>query len=142
MGTLWSTVLWTEPWPPGGRSLRNSPSNVDPGSSWAWEDQGIPDSPLWIMKESESDVTQSCPTFCNPLDYSSPCSSVHGIFQARVLEWVAISFSRGASRPRDRPRSPALQADTLPSEPPGKPHYLFFLGHTTWPVGSQFPDQG
>ena len=43
---------------------------------------------------SESEVTQSCPTLCNPMDCSLPGSSVHGIFQARVLEWVAISFSR------------------------------------------------
>ena len=39
---------------------------------------------------------------CDPMDYSLQCSSVHGIFQARVLEWVAISFSRGSSQPRDR----------------------------------------
>ena len=51
--------------------------------------------------ESESEVAQSYPTLCNPMDCSLPCSSVHGIFQARVLEWVAISFSRGPSRPRD-----------------------------------------
>ena len=43
-----------------------------------------------------------CPTLCDPMGYSLPGSSVHGIFQARVLEWVAISFSRGSSRPRDR----------------------------------------
>ena len=43
--------------------------------------------------ESESEVTQSCPTLCDPVDYSPPGSSVHGIFQARVLQWVAISFS-------------------------------------------------
>ena len=47
-----------------------------------------------------SEVTQSCPTLCNPMDYSLPGSSVHGIFQARVLEWVAISFSRWSSQPR------------------------------------------
>ena len=51
---------------------------------------------------SESEFTQSCPTLCNPMDCSPPGSSVHGILQARVLEWVAISFSRGSSRPRDR----------------------------------------
>ena len=49
-----------------------------------------------------SDVTQSCPTLCDPVDCSLQGSSVHGIFQARVLEWVAISFSRGSSRPRDQ----------------------------------------
>ena len=52
--------------------------------------------------ESESEVPQSCPTLCDPMDCSPPSSSVHGILQARILEWVAISFSRGSSRPRDR----------------------------------------
>ena len=46
-------------------------------------------------------VTQWCLTLCDPMDCSPPGSSVHGILQARVLEWVAISFSRGSSRPRD-----------------------------------------
>ena len=49
-----------------------------------------------------SEVTQSCLTLCNPIDCSLPGSSVHGIFQARVMEWVAISFFRGSSQPRDR----------------------------------------
>ena len=46
-------------------------------------------------------VTQSCPVLCNPMDYSSPGSFVHGILQARILEWVAILFSRASSQPRD-----------------------------------------
>ena len=45
-----------------------------------------------------------CPTLCDPIDYSLPVSSVHGIFQAILLEWIAISFSRGSSQPRDRTR--------------------------------------
>ena len=49
-----------------------------------------------------SEVAQPCPTLCDPMDCSLPGSSVHGIFQARVLEWIAISFSRGSSQPRDR----------------------------------------
>ena len=49
-----------------------------------------------------SEVTQLCPTLCDPMDSSLPGSSVHGIFQARILEWAAISFSRGSSEPRDR----------------------------------------
>ena len=52
-------------------------------------------------KESESEVAQLCPTLCGPMDCSLPGSSIHGIFQARVLEWVAISFSGGSSQPRD-----------------------------------------
>ena len=62
--------------------------------------QGIPFT-LWRKKRKESEVAQSCPTLCNPVDCSLPGSSVHGILQARILEWVAISFSRGSSRPRD-----------------------------------------
>ena len=51
-------------------------------------------------KVEKSEVTQSCPTLCHPMDCSLPGSSIHGIFQARILEWVAISFSRRSSRPR------------------------------------------
>ena len=46
-----------------------------------------------LCTKKESEVAQLCPTLCDPIDYSLPGSSVHGIFQARVLEWVAISFS-------------------------------------------------
>ena len=56
---------------------------------------------------------QSCPTLCDPIDSSPPGSAVHGILQARILEWVATPFSRGSSQPR----SPALQADSLLSDP-------------------------
>ena len=62
-------------------------------------------------------VAQLFPTLCNPMDWI-----VHGILQTRILEWVAIPFSRGSSQPRDEPRSLALQADSLPAEPPGKPN--------------------
>ena len=55
-----------------------------------------------LYGESEMEVSQSCPTLCNSMDCSLPGSSVHRIFQARVLEWGAISFSRGSSQPRDR----------------------------------------
>ena len=61
---------------------------------------------------------QLCPTLCDPMDCSPPGSSVHGIFQARR---VALPFSRGSSQHRIKPGSPALQADSLPFELPGKP---------------------
>ena len=61
-------------------------------------------------------VTQSCPTLCDPMDYT-----VHGILQARILEWVAFPFSRGFPHPGMEPRSPALRVDSFPAEPPGKP---------------------
>ena len=58
--------------------------------------------PIFISEQSESEVTWSCLTLCHAMDCSLPGSSVHGILQARVLEWVAIAFSRGSSRPKDR----------------------------------------
>ena len=63
-------------------------------------------------------VAQLSLTLCNPMDCSPPGSSVHGIIQARILKWVAISFSRGSSQPRIEPGSPALQVDSLLTEPP------------------------
>jgi len=51
-----------------------------------------------------SEVAQSCPTLCDPIDCSLPGSSVHGIFRAIVLEWIAISFSRGSSQSRAQTR--------------------------------------
>ena len=56
------------------------------------------------MRGKESEVVQPSPTLCNPMDCSLPGSSIRGIFQAKVLEWVAISFSRGSSQPRDGTR--------------------------------------
>ena len=56
---------------------------------------------LKCSMKSESEIAQSCPTLCDPMDYSPPGSSVHGIFQARILEWVALSFSRRSSQLRD-----------------------------------------
>ena len=64
---------------------------------------------------------QSCPTLCNHVDCSLPGFSVYSILQASILQWDAMPSSRGPSNPRIEPRSPALQADSLPSEPPGKP---------------------
>ena len=57
-----------------------------------------------VTTESENEVPHSHPTLCDPMDHSLPGSSVHGIFQARILEWVSVSFSRGSSRPRDQTR--------------------------------------
>ena len=66
-------------------------------------------------------VSQSCLTLCNPMDCSPPGSSIHGILKARILEWIAVLFSQDLPNPGIEPRSPALQADSLPSEPPGMP---------------------
>ena len=90
----------------------------------------------------ESEIAQSCPTLCNHMDCNRPGYSIRGIFQARVLEWVAISFlfffflgglpflsSGDLPNPGIKPRSPAFQADTLLSELLGKPCYQSYL-HT------------
>ena len=71
-------------------------------------------------------------SLCNSMDSSPPGSSVHGILQARMLEWVAIAFSRGSSNPGIELRSPSLQAESLPSEPPG-------LGWSPRTTGGQPP---
>ena len=69
-------------------------------------------------------VTQLCLTLCDPMGYT-----VHGILQARILEWVAFPFSRGSSQPRDLPRSSALQADSLPAEHKGGPGILKWVAY-------------
>ena len=82
-------------------------------------------------------VVELYPILCDPMDCSPSGSSVHGILQARTLEWVAIPFSRGSSWPRIECGSPALQVDSLPSEPWGFPnktinkHYSFQFGPLT-----------
>ena len=78
-------------------------------------------------------VVQSCLTLCDPMDCCPPGSSVHGDSpgEKRILEWVAMPSPRGSSQSGIKPRSLALQADSLPAELPGKPitlqpHYLSF----------------
>ena len=73
-------------------------------------------------------VAKSCLTLSNPMDYNPPGSFVHGISQTRVLEWAAISFSKGSFRPRDQtliepgyPESLAWQVNSFTTEPPRKP---------------------
>ena len=70
-------------------------------------------------------VTQSCPTLLDPIDHHSfgpPGSSVYGISQARILEWIAISFPKGDFPNLGiEPGSPALQVDSLPTELQGNP---------------------
>ena len=87
----------------------------------------------WVMRWFFSNKTtfkmilwsSSCPTVYNPRDCSPPGSSVHGILQARILECVALSFSRGSSPPRDWTQvscsSCSGQVGSLPLAPPGKP---------------------
>ena len=86
-------------------------------SGWPFPSPGVlPDSGIEPRSPAlvKVKVAQSCPTLCDPMNYT-----VYGILQARILEWVAFPFSRVSSQPR----SPTLQADSLPAEPHGK-HYL------------------
>ena len=85
-------------------------------------------------------VCQSYPTLCDPKDCSLPDSSVHGIFQARILEWEAVPFSRESSQSRDWTQVSCIAGGFFTSEPPGKPKKpgvgsLYLLQET-------FPNQG
>ena len=84
-------------------------------------------------------VAQSCPTLCEPKDYT-----VHGILQARILEWVAFPFSRGSSQPGIKPMSPTLQVGSLAAEPQGKPKNtgVGSLSLLQWIFPTQESDQG
>ena len=80
-----------------------------------------------VFKMYVCSVTKTCLTLCYPMDCSPSGFSVHGIFQARILEWVAISSSRRSSQLRDETLSlvsPALVCGFFTSEPPGKPNLL------------------
>ena len=87
---------------------------------WKWSRM-----PPWITTNLYVLVTQSCLTLCDPIDWCLAGSSIYGILQARILEWVVIPFSRVSSRPRSNQIKsclPELQADSLLSEPPGNPN--------------------
>ena len=73
------------------------------GGAWRATVHGVAKSQTWHSDWTVqfSSVAQSCPTLCDPMNCSLPSSSVHRISQARMQEWVAISYSRGSSRPRD-----------------------------------------
>ena len=96
---------WCLVWACSGR-LPSYRGGISGFTSWYTHCPGrtftLPVVELITQSESESEVAQSCQTLCDPMDCSLPGSSVNGILQARVLEWIAISFSRGSSWPRDR----------------------------------------
>ena len=74
-----------------------------------------------MVSRRGGDVAQSRPTLCDPMDCSPPGSSIHGIFQARVLEWVVISFSRGSSQRRDRTQVSRITGRRFPVPATRKP---------------------
>ena len=109
---------WTGRSFPGGSGVKNPPAIAgdtglipDPGDSMCCR----------AIKPTVSFlVAQSCLTLCDPMHCSPPGSSVHGIPQARILEWVAISFSRGSPQPRDQTHQSCIAGRFFTTEPPGK----------------------
>ena len=81
-------------------------------------------------------VAQSCPTLCDSMDYNPPGSSVHGIFQARILPWIAVSYSRDLPDPAIEPASPepsVLQTNSLLLSHRGSlEHTHRFPGSASW----------
>ena len=82
-----------------------------------------------LLRATKLSVAQLCPTLCDPIDYSLPGSPVHGVPQARILEWIAIPCSRGSSWPRDQTQDSCMQEDSLLSEPP-RPNTLYLCDWT------------
>ena len=82
-------------------------------------------------------VTKSCPTLCDPMDCNLPVSSVHGISQARILEQIAIFFSRGSSQPKDQTHIFCIGNGFFITEPPGerKTEEMTLMGKTIWVFG-------
>ena len=74
-------------------------------------------------------LLQSCPTLCHPVDYNPPGSSVHGVLQARILEWVVMPSSRGSSRPRGQSHMSCLRHWQMVS----------FTTSATWEVPTKTP---
>ena len=73
----------------------------DRGARWAAV-YGVAQSQTWLKRQQQQQSLSCVWLFCDTMDGSRPGSSVHGIFQARILDWVAISFSRGSSWPKDQ----------------------------------------
>ena len=142
----WTLLPPPSPYHPSGSSQCTSPKHpvscIEPGlatrSIYDIMESGFLKNPFWLYfflfflfqicfifkrnwKQPSVLLTKLCPTLCDPMDCSPPGSSVHGVLQATILEWVAISFSGDLPNTWIEPGSPTLRADSLPSEPPGKP---------------------
>ena len=99
--TSWVTLGWS-----AVPTTHSDPVHIIDAVSAVISPHLSPPSPLAVSGTSKQQassvlVVQSCPTLCNAVDRSQPGSFVHGILQARILQWVAIPFSWGSSRPRD-----------------------------------------
>ena len=99
--TLFSPRSLDIPYQGSKTELLFTPSPIHPKMTAAGGLEGGDQKVQTSHYKYRSEVAQSCLTLCDPMDCSPPGSSVHGILQARILEWVAISFSRGSSQPTD-----------------------------------------
>ena len=104
-------------WESGNHSQRSGSHYLHPTQ----QERGVTGG-TWGGTASEVKVTQACLTLWDPMDKGTWQATVHGIAQTRIVVWEAFPSSRGSSQPRIKPRSPALQEDSLLSEPPGKPN--------------------
>ena len=118
--------LFVTPW----TIARQAPRSMEFSRHEYWSGLPFP-SPIMKVK-SEREVAQSCPTLGDPMDCSLPGSSVHGIFQARVLEWVAISFSMVSSQTRDQTQVSCIAGRCY------RRQMLYSLSHQ----GSRFHSEG
>ena len=133
MATHSSILAWKVPWTEEPSGLTSMGSQRI-GHDWVTENPGIDQYLVHrkhFMRISSSSPlllnlwvrAQSCPTLCDAMDCNPSGYSVHGIFQARILEWVDISSSRGSSQPRDQ--TPTFwKAEPFTTEPSGKPLLL------------------
>ena len=102
---IWCAVVLHSWWSTSWESVTVTYINISVNVltvTWSLEGWLMTKVILMYMKWSEMKAAQSCATLCNSMDCSLPGSSVHGILQARILEWVAIPFSRESSKPRDQ----------------------------------------
>ena len=102
-------ILWPPPkgfcllpWPRCFQSYIPAPTRWDSDVFLKKKEKKIIQYSGWLLAYGEGEVAQSCPTLCDPVDGNLLGFSIHGIFQARILEWIAISFSRRSSQPRDQ----------------------------------------
>ena len=142
-------------WPPDVKRWLTG-KDPDAGKDWRQKEKRTAEDELvgwhhWLDGH-RSDVPQSCPTLCDPMDCSPPGFSIHGIFQAWVLEWVAISFSRGSSWPRDWTQvsriagrgftiwATRVSPDNLLKENEFRLiyHKIFFFIHSGWLLRDQY----